>query len=670
MKWTIANKLIGGFGAVVLILLLTVFFNYRGLSNNDEIVSRVAEVRSPTALASLKTLNGVNQSLADLRGWMLLNKEEYVTSRARTWKEQIDGGVSEMEVLSKKWTNRENVERLEKLKESLSRFRDVQGEIETIANTPENNAAMNMLLTKAMPPANIMTSNITAMIDVELGREATALRKNVLGMQADVRGTLGLALGSLRAYLLTGDLAFKNQFETYWQKNEKRYNDLVNNYGSLNRDQQHAFDQFRTAREEFVRYPSQIFVLRSGDDWNKANYLLATKALPLTNEISGILNELTTNQRNLLAEDSREMQNTSSALKFNSVLSALMGTALAVFITFFITRGITRSLAGMNNNIKSITEGDLSGKIETSGSDEIAEAMRNMARMTSKLKEVIGAVISTADNMAGASSQISSTAEQMSQGAQEQAASAEEISASMEEITSSIQQNTDNAQQTEKIALKAAVDIREGSDVVAQSVESMKKIAGKISIISEIARQTNLLALNAAVEAARAGDHGKGFAVVALEVRKLAERSQIAASEINQLSYDTLAVADRSGKLLQEIVPGIENTARLVQEIAASSMEQNGGAGQVNTAIQQFNQVIQQNAASAEEMSSSSEELASQAEELRETISFFNVGATGGITHSGVRRVGGGNGTIQKASVQNGRALSRHSVLLEKEEVW
>lgn len=168
--------------------------------------------------------------------------------------------------------------------------------------------------------------------------------------------------------------------------------------------------------------------------------------------------------------------------------------------------------------------------------------------------------------------------------------------------------------------------MQEGSQSVITTVESMKKIADKISIIEEIARQTNLLALNAAVEAARAGDHGKGFAVVATEVRKLAERSQLAASEINELSSSSVSIADKSGKLLEQIVPNIQSTAKLVQEIAASSIEQNSGANQVNSAIQQFNQVIQQNAAGAEEMASSSEELSTQAENLREAIGFFKIG--------------------------------------------
>jgi methyl-accepting chemotaxis protein len=213
----------------------------------------------------------------------------------------------------------------------------------------------------------------------------------------------------------------------------------------------------------------------------------------------------------------------------------------------------------------------------------------------------------------------------MSQGASEQASSAEEVSSSMEEMVSNIQQNTDNAMQTEKIALQAVEAVRKGSESTTVAVKSMKDIASKVSIIGDIAYQTNILALNAAVEAARAGEYGQGFAVVAEEVRKLAERSQVAAEEIDGLTESGVAVADEAGKQLVEIVPDIEKTAKLVQEIAAASMEQNTGADQVNNAIQQLNQVIQQNAAASEEMASSSEELSSQSEQMKEVVSYFRL---------------------------------------------
>lgn len=310
----------------------------------------------------------------------------------------------------------------------------------------------------------------------------------------------------------------------------------------------------------------------------------------------------------------------------NMMILLVISVVIAVSIALWIINSISSSIAKAKAALKEVSNGNLLVEIENYSKDEIGELLDYLKGTVDKLKEVISSVTSAADNIASASEQMSSSSQQMSEGSTEQAASAEEVSSSMEQMAANIQQNTDNAQQTEKIASKAAEDVQEGSRAVNQTVDSMKKIAEKITIIGEIARQTNLLALNAAVEAARAGEHGKGFAVVAAEVRKLAERSQVAANEINELSSSSVAIADKSGKLLEQIVPNIQNTSRLVQEISAASMEQNAGAEQVNNAIQQLNQVIQQNAASAEEMASSSEELSSQAEQLRDTVSFFNVG--------------------------------------------
>ncbi len=255
--------------------------------------------------------------------------------------------------------------------------------------------------------------------------------------------------------------------------------------------------------------------------------------------------------------------------------------------------------------------------------------MRAFATMVSRLTEVVDGVRAAADNVAAGSQHLSSASQEMSQGATEQAASAEEVSSSMEQMVSNIRQNADNAQQTEKIALKASQDAKDGGKAVAETVAAMKEIASKISIIEEIARQTNLLALNAAIEAARAGEHGKGFAVVASEVRKLAERSQIAAGEINKLSATSVEVAEKAGEMLARIVPDIQKTAELVSEINAASNEQNTGAEQINKAIQQLDQVIQQNASATEEMSATSEELSSQAEQLQDTIGFFKVADNG-----------------------------------------
>jgi len=315
-----------------------------------------------------------------------------------------------------------------------------------------------------------------------------------------------------------------------------------------------------------------------------------------------------------------------SKLRWQVIGGTLGVAALIICIAFFVSRIITRPLEKAVVLSQKLAEGDLTAHADAESTDEAGQLLIGMRNMVDKLKVIVADVKTAADNVAVGGRQMSASSEQMSQGATEQAASAEEVSSSMEEMVSNIRQNADNAQQTEKIALKSAEDAKEGGRAVIETVAAMKEIASKISIIEEIARQTNLLALNAAIEAARAGEHGKGFAVVATEVRKLAERSQVAAGEIGKLSTRSVEVAEKAGSMLERIVPDIQRTAELVSEINAASSEQNSGAEQINKAIQQLDQVIQQNASGTEEIASTAEELASQATQLQDTIAFFRVG--------------------------------------------
>lgn len=294
-------------------------------------------------------------------------------------------------------------------------------------------------------------------------------------------------------------------------------------------------------------------------------------------------------------------------------------------IFVFLSRSIAKPLKQCVQTAESISNGDLTVEIDFKSKDEIGQLLTAMKNMVRTLSQVVSNVNSGAGNVSDGSSQLSSTAQQLSRGAANQAASVEETSASIEEMGSNIQQNADNSQQTEKISNSAANDAQLSGDAVSEAVVAMKEIATKISIIEEIARQTNLLALNAAIEAARAGEHGKGFAVVAAEVRKLAERSQNAAGEISELSSTSVDVAEKAGEMLAKLVPDIKKTAELVQEISASSAEQNSGADQITKSIQQLDLVIRQNASATEEMASTSEGLASQAQQLQDTISFFKV---------------------------------------------
>jgi len=296
--------------------------------------------------------------------------------------------------------------------------------------------------------------------------------------------------------------------------------------------------------------------------------------------------------------------------------------------------GIWDSLKNTVNNLitteiqiiekaKLISKGDLNVILEKRSEND--QLMQSLNEMVQAIAAVIVEFYNAVSNITSASSQLNSTSQMLSQGASEQAASSEQVSSSIEEILSSISQTSENSRQTESISVKAALDIAQGNNAVISTVKSMKDIAERNAIINEIARKTDLLAINAAIEAARAGEHGKGFAVVASEIRKLAERTQEAAKQIDALSKDSVSIAENAGNMLNEIVPGIEKTSRLVQEISAASSEQNTGINQVNMAIQQLSSISQQNAAASEQVATSAEELSSQAELLKERIAFFSI---------------------------------------------
>ena len=304
----------------------------------------------------------------------------------------------------------------------------------------------------------------------------------------------------------------------------------------------------------------------------------------------------------------------------------LLMIPFAFLLSDLLTKPLTRVVEIANR----IAQGDFRKKLDIRQRDEIGELADAFNAMIENLGRFALDVQNSSEQVASGSEQLSQNATRVSEGMTEQAASIEEISASTDEMSSIVRQNADNARETASIAAKADGDARKGGKAMYETISAMKSISERILIVEEIARQTNMLALNAAIEAARAGEYGKGFAVVAAEVRKLAERTQGAVKEINDLSVSNIEIAEQTGGMLTEMVDGIKKTAELVEEISASATEQSNGIAQVNDSIQQLDLIIQTNAELTEDMASSSQEFSSQAENLQQISSFFNVSDTTG----------------------------------------
>ncbi len=385
-----------------------------------------------------------------------------------------------------------------------------------------------------------------------------------------------------------------------------------------------AFDRIWGPYEETTR---RFLALVDQNKHAEAGPFLFSELRPKTLELDRIFKAI--EEVNLQDAALTQKNSLEAVASLQTQTIAFIAGAFAVALSLGIgVARILRSLVGGELNEASevarrVASGDLSVEVRTAPGDTTS-MMASIKDMVERLSAVVGRVQDASGSLAGAAEQLSSTAQSLSQGASEQAASVEETSASMEEMSASIAQNNENAKLTGDLATSTARDTVEGGQAVRETVGAMKEIAQKIGIIDDIAYQTNLLALNAAIEAGRAGEHGRGFAVVAAEVRKLAERSQVAAEEIGRLASGSVDLAERAGKLLDTIVPSIQKTSDLVTEIAAASSEQNSGVGQINGAITQISQAVAQNAAASEELASTAEEVTGHALELQTAMGFFN----------------------------------------------
>ena len=629
MRFTIKTKLAAVFGVVIALSAGSMYIALQNLSQLNEELEAIVTVQSANLVKSSQMQTSLESLGSRVRAQILstdpVEKESYIASLSQDYSELIDGHA----YLD---ANAQDPVIHDQLPAFLAKVNELWAAVERAEELTLLNSDVNAF--------TISTTEGTAALD-QITASMSALQA-AIGQRAEIGD-----VAAFRAYETVSEM-FLDVSDAFRQQRNILLAAPVNQA-----KQQQWYDDFDTVLAELdADFPVLQRMVAPAETalFNTvlADYETMKTAMNKAVEISirngdyhamqemGTVNGLRREANTILQgmidrnhEIMAEAEAGAQSLYDSSVIllvSLLVGSALiAIIAALWIVISISRALSSAVRLADDVAGGNLSATAINKSDDEVGDLINALNGMTRKLREVVGEVTAATRNVAAGSQEMSATAEQLSQGATEQASSTEEASASMEEMAATIKQSADNASQTEKIARQSAADAIASGEAVNNAVTAMQTIAEKIMVVQEIARQTDLLALNAAVEAARAGEHGRGFAVVASEVRKLAERSQAAAAEISTLSGTTVKAAQSAGEMLGKLVPDIQRTAELVEEISAGSREQNAGAAQINTAIQQLDKVTQQNTSAAEEMSATSEELASQAEQLQAAISYFRI---------------------------------------------
>ena len=680
MMLSLKSKLFAGFGSILLltaIITLTVFVK---LNTLDKTSHSVTNQKVPAALTSQSLLNGVNDSLASLRGYMILGKEKFKIDRQNAWA-QIHADMVKIKEIAQHWTDSKSIQKIKSLEQTFQAFQIAQQEIQDISNTPQNTPAVEILTKQAAPLASHMLDSITKMIDIEKTLEATPQRKALLANLADTRGSLATGLASIRAFLLTGDKKFQHEFNAKWKINTQRLNTINEQQSLFKNEQAQYFKVYTQNRKAFAALPQKMFDLRNSENWNIANHWLKTKAAPKGARAKKILTQLVANQKSLMAQDVARLASQGNQMKTIVASTTAVAFILAFSITIITTRSITRPISKAVEFVNKIAKGDLTAQCTTKGKDEISGLINAINAMNQKIKKMVSDITTNSTNISNTATELSSTSKNMYTLSNETNQRSTSVSAAMEEMSinvNNISQSTEEmSRQFKSVAAaaeqmnisitevasnseKAATIAQDADQLVSVSNQKMTELRsaadeiGKvIEMIQDIAEQTNLLALNATIEAARAGDAGKGFAVVANEVKALSRQTSQATNEISskilaiqdtakqnveaivkvstavnnitQFSRTIASAVEEQSTTTKEIAKSVEDSSNMATHASTMLSEANIAVREVTQNIAEVDQNARQGTNHAKDTSHASENLTNMATDLQSLISQFKI---------------------------------------------